>query len=233
MPLIHGKSPASFEKNVKTEMHHDKPLKQSLAIAYAMKRKAKKEKMAHGGYMADGGFVHEEEKSGYVHKPHSECYAKGGFVEEEEESGYRPMPKEHEKHDEAAMMESDRMLNQHGQEEEGADGMEEDNESQHERMYAHPVENQDYHEDMVGRIMAKRQHHYSEGGRVANDSPIEAGFEDNQFDDLVKDDDLHEHYDAKNSGDEIGDEQEDEDRHNIVSRIMKSRRLKDRMPHPA
>ena len=58
MPLMHGKGPKAFEHNIKTEMHHDKPLKQSLAIAYAMKRKAKKhdehedeEHKAHGGFM--------------------------------------------------------------------------------------------------------------------------------------------------------------------------------------
>jgi hypothetical protein len=40
-------------------------------------------------------------------------------------------------------------------------------------------------------------------------------------------------YTGANSGDEVGDEQEDEDEHDMVSRIMKSRLKKDRMPHPA
>ena len=40
-------------------------------------------------------------------------------------------------------------------------------------------------------------------------------------------------YTGANSGDEIGNEQEDEDRRDIVSRIMKSRRLMDRNPRPA
>lgn len=47
MPLEHGKSKAAFQHNLKQEIHHGKPLKQSLAIAYSMKKKAKK--MAHGG----------------------------------------------------------------------------------------------------------------------------------------------------------------------------------------
>lgn len=47
MPLKHGKSEKAFKQNVKTEMEHGKPQKQALAIAYAIKRKAKK--MAHGG----------------------------------------------------------------------------------------------------------------------------------------------------------------------------------------
>lgn len=132
-----------------------------------------------------------------------------------------------------AVEEDDRMLNQHGEEEVGAMDMEEDNEPQHERMVSHPLENQSDHEDMVGRIMRQRMKHFSKGGQVANDTPITADFEDNQFDDLVKDDELEHHYTGANSGDEIGDEQEDEDRRDIVSRIMKSRRLKDRLPHPA
>jgi len=47
MPLIKGKSEKAFKKNIETEMHHGKPQKQALAIAYSMKRRAKK--------MADGG----------------------------------------------------------------------------------------------------------------------------------------------------------------------------------
>src|ERR1700676_1412181 len=48
MPLIKGKSPVSFGKNVRTEMNAGKPQKQALAIAYSMKRKAERHK-AHGG----------------------------------------------------------------------------------------------------------------------------------------------------------------------------------------
>ena len=50
MPLIQGKSPKAFSKNVATEMNAGKPQKQSLAIAYSVKRSnAKKKKMADGG----------------------------------------------------------------------------------------------------------------------------------------------------------------------------------------
>lgn len=85
--------------------------------------------------------------------------------------------------------------------------------------------------DMVDRIMKKR--HYSKGGQVANDTPIKAGFEENQFDDLVKRDELEFAYTGKNSGDELGNAQEDEDRRDMISRIMASRRLKDKMPRPS
>lgn len=155
--------------------------------------------------MARGGRMEEEpcEEHGteMCHMCHGgKMMADGGYIEEEEASGYMSKPEEH-----------------------------------HEHMDPHAEENQDDHEDMVGRIMKHRMkhtQHYSEGGRVANETPVTADFEENQFDDLPKDDELEEHYTGKNSGDEIGDAQEDEDRRDIVSRIMKSRRLKDRMPHP-
>lgn len=145
MPLIHGKSQRSFDKNIATEMHAGKPMKQSLAIAYATKRKAEEEdkKKAHGGMMS-----------------HEDSYADGGLVD---------------------------------------------------------------------RIMKARC--YSEGGMVANDVSPEAPFEPNEFDDLVLRDDLEADYVHPNDG--PGNAQEDEDRRDIVSRIMKSRRLSDRNPRPA
>lgn len=43
MPLITGKSPKSFSKNVETEMRAGKPQKQAVAIAYSKKREAERE----------------------------------------------------------------------------------------------------------------------------------------------------------------------------------------------
>ncbi len=85
-------------------------------------------------------------------------------------------------------------------------------------------------DDMISRIMSKRM---AKGGEVANDDEIVADFEPNEFDDMPLDDHLDESYTGANSGDEIGNAQEDEDRDDMVSRIMKSRRLKDRNPRPA
>lgn len=48
---MHKKSKAAFEHNIKAEMEAGKPQKQSLAIAYSVKRKAKK--MANGGSIKD------------------------------------------------------------------------------------------------------------------------------------------------------------------------------------
>jgi hypothetical protein len=89
--------------------------------------------------------------------------------------------------------------------------------------------------DMVTRIMHKRYpEHFAEGGEVKDEEPT-AGFESNDFDELDRDPPETAEADdtGANSGDEIGDEQEDDDRKDIVSRIMKSRAKKDRNPSPA
>ncbi len=41
MPLNKSKSPQAFKANVKAEIASGKPVKQAVAIAYAVKRKAK------------------------------------------------------------------------------------------------------------------------------------------------------------------------------------------------
>lgn len=40
MPLIHSKSKKAQEENIRREMHAGKPMKQAVAISYAIKRKA-------------------------------------------------------------------------------------------------------------------------------------------------------------------------------------------------
>lgn len=76
--------------------------------------------------------------------------------------------------------------------------------------------------------------YYSKGGQVSNDvgEGQEAAKLPNQFDDLVLRDDMEFNYTGANSGDEIGDAQEDEDQRDMVSMIMKSRKKKDRLPNP-
>lgn len=49
MPLIKGKSQKAFKHNIEAEMDAGKPQKQALAIAYNVKRKNSKKKMAKGG----------------------------------------------------------------------------------------------------------------------------------------------------------------------------------------
>ena len=53
MPLFKARSQKAFNKNVETEMEHGKPQAQSLAIAYDMKRRSSKKKMAEGGQIKD------------------------------------------------------------------------------------------------------------------------------------------------------------------------------------
>lgn len=85
-------------------------------------------------------------------------------------------------------------------------------------------------DDLVSSIVRKRRGH-SAGAKANETGPI-SDFEDNQFDYLVSNDDMggKADYTGANSGDEIGNHQEDEDRKDVVSQIMASRRKKDRLP---
>ena len=42
MPLVKSKSPEAFRKNIKAEVAAGKPVKQAVAISYAVKREAEK-----------------------------------------------------------------------------------------------------------------------------------------------------------------------------------------------
>lgn len=236
MPLENGKSKSAFIHNLKAERGANKPMKQSLAIAYSVKRRAAKK--------ASGGMIdYPVEERGRdpltnfdeFSKSHPEYtgstvpgdvndeledatkgngYYDGGFVEEEEASGMQPHEGNDVKHDAMAMEEDDLDLNQHGEEDNGPMGA-----------YANG--------GMIGRIMAKR---YSKGGQVANDVGVaESDKLPAEYDDLVlRNDDMEDaDYTGANSGDEIGNKGEDERRKDIISRIMASRAKKDRLPRPA
>jgi len=240
MPLFKGKSKAAFSHNVKTEMEHGKPQKQAVAIAYAKKREA------HGGYMARGGYPYskEEQRGNEISGPamHGKYgMAEGGYQDEctekcnypcevhPQSSGFVDHEGNFVKHDERAEHEDNRRLNQHGEYEEGPQGMSEGG------MLTHSgYETEEHEKDMVGRVMKQRQHMYSEGGRVANTDLPEADFDPNEFDDLHLRDNLEEHYTGANSGDELSSEDEEKRRRDIVSRTMASRRKgPGRNPSPA
>jgi ribosomal protein S9 len=53
MPLIKSKSEKAFKKNISAEIKSGRPMKQAVAIAYSVKRSAKK---------ADGGDVTQDKK---------------------------------------------------------------------------------------------------------------------------------------------------------------------------
>lgn len=80
-------------------------------------------------------------------------------------------------------------------------------------------------DDMINRIMMSR------GGMVANDVGVaEADKLPAEYDDLVLRDDLE---DNSSAGNEHGNEALDHEDADIISRIMRSRSKKDRMPRPA
>ena len=79
MPLTHSKTPAAFKKNIKTELAHNKPQKQAVAIAYSEQRKAQ-----HKDHYAGGGCVGASCKG--CSDP--SCYAGGGMVPKEGGGGF-------------------------------------------------------------------------------------------------------------------------------------------------
>ncbi len=155
----------------------------SMAIKYGLMKRA--QKMAMGGNCSEHDMTNCE-------MCHGGYMAEGGFVGEEEESGYQDMPMPKAEDEDGDM-----------------DG--------------------DMDDDMIGRIMKSR---YAKGGMVKGEPT--ADFEMNDFDALDEmDPGTKADETGANSGDEVGDAQEDEDRRDIVSRIMRSRSKKDRMPRPA
>ena len=89
--------------------------------------------------------------------------------------------------------------------------------------------------DMIARIMHKRKQ-YSKGGQVANDVGVaEADKLPAEYDDLVlRDDDMGGADETgANEGDELGDAAVDGEEKDLISKIMSSRKKKDRMPRPA
>lgn len=203
MPLLKGKSKHTFSENVKEEMHDGKPQKQALAIAYSMKKKAKK--MAEGGMMTDDGYQ-SPNKGHTVHihvNPQANVeepgmYAEGGEAKEKCMNCGGSMPcvahggmmgEQTEAHDEDMV---DRIMNK--------------------------------------RMMPSKETKgalYSEGGKVSNESEEMADEDPNEFDDLALRDDLEFKDTGANSGDEDGSKlNQDDDDEDMVGRIMKKRSMR-------
>lgn len=83
--------------------------------------------------------------------------------------------------------------------------------------------------DIIGQVLAKRM---SRGGMVANKQGPGVDELPNEFDDLALRDDLESSYTGANSGDELGNEGEDERRADMVMRAMLKRK-KQHNPRPA
>jgi hypothetical protein len=71
MPLMNSKSNNAFKSNLKAEMHAGKPQKQALAIAYSVKRRAKK---AYGGMMTGRPAAEDKHSGGYTEETDSELH---------------------------------------------------------------------------------------------------------------------------------------------------------------
>lgn len=234
MPLVKGKSEKSFVKNMKTEMEHGKPKNQSLAIAYAMKRKAQKKKMAQGGEVNEDAPNLPDAQSFQSGMRKATHYASGGQIKD----NYQP---EHSETDpeyyspashEEGEMESGYVNHSGNDVEDNGPAMHEDGKSLNQHMVDMHAETSMAEQDLVDRIMEMRsktfedEARYSEGGKIANQEHGEdnndlAGFSPNEFDDLVLRDDLESSYgEDDNAGDNLGNKQEDEDRADLVDRIM-------------
>lgn len=93
---MQGRSKKAFSKNVETEMEHGKPMKQSLAIAYDVKRKnSKRKKMAKGGMEMNETSVRPDKGYGKIimindHDDDKHQMAEGGEISASNER--RPMP---------------------------------------------------------------------------------------------------------------------------------------------
>jgi len=120
-----------------------------------------------------------------------------------------------------------------------AAGGEVDAEHEDERMLDYEDSEQDEAEDMVGRIMRQRMEgseqedmlRYADGGDMPYDEPRNeeepvADFEPNDFERMNQEEVPQASYTGENSGDEIGNEMNDEEMRDIVERIMRQRRMK-------
>lgn len=213
MPLEHGKSKKAFEHNVKAELHAGKPLAQSLAIAYATKKRAKK--MAHGGEVG----VHSPQKAHHFSGGGKVYPTNNGHIDHEKE-GLVPYNK-------------DELASYRYSMSEGVHKYPNPKISEHKNVLGEQAVMKSKNKfpkhfaeggDVVDRIMAKK---YSEGGVVANNDSPEADEEPAMFDDLVLDDHLHADYPGSN---EIGDEEVEHEDEDMIARIMRSRAKKDKMP---
>lgn len=98
MPLMQGKSKKAFESNIETEMDAGKPQKQSLAIAYSVKRKNARKKLALGGAVDSTPKTHVEPTCGKTDAAHmhtDECWTDGPTPQAPKADNKRPAESEY------------------------------------------------------------------------------------------------------------------------------------------
>jgi hypothetical protein len=219
MPLMHGKSPKAFKQNIRTEMHHGKPQKQALAIAYAIKRKAQHK--AKGGYMS--GHERDEAEQFRELEPEAKSY---GMHTSGQRFGKEDVDRAVE-HVEGRMKRGELKMAGGGMcAAHGAYACEHCS-SEH---AAHETAETDHDDDhLISKIMKK--HGYSHGGKVSNEEHWTADFEPNEFDVLPHEDDLEFSYTGANSGDYDADQHERHYDDDFISKMLRKR--KQHNPRPA
>ncbi len=203
----------------------------SMALAYAMKKKAKK--MAEGGNASpyEGNTVHPD----VSRKEWGRGARRGTSLTGEHVRGSARAEKEGMHKASSSRMESAKALHREvlsNLKNDKTDrtnlaegGMVDDDDDMPER--SAPISGGYADGGMVDRIMKKR---CAEGGEATRDEDVLADFLPNEFDEMELEPSPHAEYPGS---EERGDEQEDEDRRDMVSRIMRSRAKRDRMPRPA
>lgn len=197
MPLIKSASKKAFKHNVKEEMdaHPDEP-KRDLAIAYSMKKKAKK--MAMGGEVGEQSDAHEEQM---MHQPEDRLEGMGGAGVKGHTIHVHVNPKQ--KYGEH------RGNYAHG-------GMAEEQPPTHEMDMIDRV----MRKKMSKGGMVANQ----DSGESASDPNEMAKAKPNEFDDLALDDDLEFNYTGENSGDEDGSKLNQDDHEAMIDRVMRRKK---------
>src|ERR1019366_3899741 len=181
MPLMKGKSKAAFSHNVGAEMDAGKPQKQSLAIAYSVKRKGRK--------MAKGGQVPPQDEP-RMEQEHDEpmdepAEPKTSVSPESTDASKMPSPKRH------------------------------------------PMED----EEAIAKIMLENR--LAKGGMVSDTSEVNApeSYEDDEYapnNDAFLSDEGDDEYSTSHPtmDNEEGHQEDDQQKYDIVSSILKSIRMK-------
>jgi hypothetical protein len=259
MPLMHGKSKKAFEHNVETEMNaHPGRRAENLAIAYSVKRKAQKKKMAEGGMAKDPvtGVPYSkprqgakepitgqpyEEKKRYARNPVTgESYAEGGMAYAEGERNWLEPSESRDKANEANRRARHATTNDYmayggsagdeysgtwmGQPDRPKKPTIDDDMDEYAEGGMAPTTEESL--DMVERCLRKKmaQGGYAEGQDVHGKFMDRADMQPADYEEYPSDWSSAD-YTGENSGDYDDDDQENQDRADMVSRIMRKHKL--------
>lgn len=249
MPLMQSKSKKAFSKNVEKEMDAGKPQKQSLAIAYNVKRKNERKKMATGGAitakdesrpMPDQEFNDSSDASMNRGK---KSLGKSDWTDDTySDQASRSFSKPQREMDTAFTSESEAKADNSYDSEE----MDMEKESSSDPMdinghhygdiedakYAHGGDIEDHYDSIAEHVMAKMRAKYAEGGMVdLNANSEEApnyAYMDNHDAYMKEQYDLDQLSSQPEDSNEKGDEREEEseNKHDLVDSVRKKMKAK-------